>query len=215
MRIFLVEDDIDLNYQITKILEGIGFHVASFTNGVDAISSISGRYDVYFIDLNLPDMHGLEVVQNIREAKIDAPVFIISGDNTINSIEKAYAIGCQDYIKKPFDVKELVIKINQIFNQNSHMVTVSKKCEYDLIKEILYFKNEMVHLTLKEKALFHVLAKNIGQTVSNEHIEAYVWGMNMENGYVRQLVNKLRKKVPCDIIKNHTANGYRLEKIKK
>ncbi len=214
MRIFLVEDDVDLNYQITKTLTTIGFNVASFTNGVDAISSISNRYDIYFIDLNLPDMNGLEVVQSIKSLKINAPIFIISGDSTIDSIEKAYEIGCQDYIKKPFDIKELVIKVNQIFNHNSHIVQVARKCEYDLIKETLYVKNEELHLTIKEKALFHILVKNIGQTVSNEYIEAYVWGMDVEYGYVRQLVNKLRKKLPCDIIKNHTANGYRIEKYK-
>lgn len=215
MRIFLVEDDKELNKVVSQTLQSLGFDVTSYTNGNVALSELSNAYDIYFIDLHLPSVDGMELIQEIKKLNIDAPIFVISGDNSINSIEKAYEIGCQDYIKKPFDVKELVIKINKAFHNTSHIVQISKNVEYNLFTEELFLKGQPLLLTKKEKDLFHILAKNIGSSVSNERIESYVWGTSMEQGYVRQLVSKLRKKLPKNLIKNHTASGYYIDHYKK
>lgn len=215
MRIFLVEDDKELNKVITNTLISLGFDVTSYCDGNVAINELSGAYDIFFIDLHLPNIDGLHLIQEIKKQNIDAPIFVISGDSSINSIEKAYEIGCQDYIKKPFDVKELVIKINKAFHNTSHIIQLSKNHEYNLFTEELFAKGQPVLLTKKEKDLLHILVKNIGSSVSNERIESYVWGTSMENGYVRQLVSKLRKKLPKNLIKNHTASGYYIDHYKK
>ncbi len=215
MRIFLVEDDKELNHAITSALQNLGFEVNSYLDSELAMNELSNTYDIYFIDLHLPKVDGLTIIQEIKKFNIEAPIFIISGDNSIDSIEKAYEIGCQDYIKKPFDVKELLIKISKVFNKTNHIVQVAKNVEYNLFTEELFIKGQPLLLTKKEKDLFHILAKNIGTSVSNERIESYVWGTSMENGYVRQLVSKLRKKLPKNLIKNHTSSGYYIDTYKK
>ncbi len=212
MNIFLVEDDSILNEIITGNLKALGYKVTTFTDGQDAFDNIEGDFDSYLIDINLPKINGLELVKQIKSFNIDAKVFIISGDINIETILSAYDLGCDDYIKKPFDVREIVAKINYSLIQTSRVITLSKYCIYDPKNTLLLFKDNIVRLTNKETLLLDILIKNIGQTVKNEQIENYVWDEIVGNGYVRQLISKLRKSLPCDIITNHVANGYKIEK---
>ena len=190
----------------------MGYKVSTFTDGQEAFDNISRDFDVYLIDINLPKINGLELVKQIKELNLDANIFIISGDVNIETIVKAYDLGCDDYIKKPFDVREMVAKINHLTLKSSQLIKLIKHCIYDPITKSLFHKDTVVKLTKKETLLLDILIKNIGQTVRNEIIEDYVWGETVGNGYVRQLISKLRKSLPCKLITNHAANGYKIEK---
>jgi len=214
MQIFVVEDNKDLNDTIVAILELKGHKCLTFTDGQNALDNISKIFDIYLIDITLPNINGLVLVEKIKESYPDTPCFIISGDNNIETIAKAYDIGVDDYIKKPFDVRELLIKIEKVADKNKNIVQLTEECFYDLYKKSLVYKNVELSLTSKENILLYLFVKNINYTVSKEAIEFYVWGENIGNGYVRQLVNKLRKVLPCDIIKNHVGKGYRIEEYR-
>lgn len=214
MKVFLVEDDQILNEAVSSALEGIGFEVDSFFDGQSAFDNISNKYQVFLIDVNLPYINGLELVKRIKKYNTDAKVFILSADLNIDTIMTAYDIGCDDYLKKPFDIRELLAKIDIVKKEDGQKIKLYKNCEYDLEKQIFFYNSKDLKLTKKENLLLHILVSNIGKTVENDKIERYVWEEDMGSGYVRQLVAKLRKKLPYDIIQNHAGNGYRIEKYK-
>ncbi len=212
MNIFIVEDDYKLNKILTINLKALGYNVSTFTDGQEAFENINMYDNVYLIDINLPSINGLELIKQIKILNKYAKIFIISGDTNINTILNAYNLGCDDYIKKPFDIREIIVKINHALLKSSRTIQLSASCNYNPISEVVNYKNNELRLTKKETLLLIILVKNVGYTVSNEKIENYVWGETVGNGYTRQLISKLRKTLPCKIIKNHTANGYRIDK---
>ena len=210
MKIFLVEDDIELNEAIKTTFEALGYQVTTFCDGKDAFDNIDGSYDLYMIDINLPHINGIELVKQIKRMYSDANVFIVSADVNIETIIKAYDMGCTDYIKKPFDIREIIAKIKNTLNIMPHKIKINGCGEYNKDERIFTIANQEIKLTKKEALLLEVLLKNVNKTVSNEKIESYVWGESLKSNHVRQLVSKLRKKIPCEFIENHTSNGYRI-----
>eukprot|EP01156_Anaeramoeba_ignava_P013875 Anaeramoba_ignava/a607699_252.p6 GENE.a607699_252~~a607699_252.p6 ORF type:complete len:216 (-),score=-3.69 a607699_252:5121-5768(-) len=215
MRIFLVEDNEELNGFMTETLQNIGYNVVSCKDGANAFKLVEDIFDLYIIDINLPNINGLELVKKIKSLKENLKIFIISGDDNIDTILKAYDLGCDDYIKKPFDLREIVAKINLIFKEKlTDQVKLTDECYYNMKKRVIHHKDKNTTLTKKEAALLNVLVQNIGKSVSNKDIELAVWGQNFENSHVRQLVSKLKKVLPCkDIIQNHSSLGYRIDSV--
>ena len=212
MNIFLVEDDQTLNKIIADNLVALGYKVSTFSDGQKAFENINNTFDIYLIDVNIPNINGLELIRQIKLLNMNSKIFIISGDTNIETIVKAYDLGCDDYIKKPFDIREIAAKINHTLSQSSQIIRLCDECTYDPTTSHIYHNNKEILLTNKETLLLDILIKNIGKTVSNEEIEPYVWGEIVGNGYIRQLISKLRKSLPCHIILNHASNGYRVEK---
>jgi DNA-binding response OmpR family regulator len=211
MKIFLVEDDQNLNKAIELTFSNIGFEVTSFDDGREAFENISKGYDLFIVDINLPNVNGIELVKKIKTMNKDANVFIISAEIDIDIIVKAYDLGAADYIKKPFDIREILAKIEYTLTLPPDNIKF-KNCsgEYKLKEAIFFHRNKEIRLTQKEARLLEILVKNANVAVSNEDIEKYVWDDESKTGHVRQLVAKLRKKLPCSIIENHTLNGYRV-----
>jgi DNA-binding response OmpR family regulator len=210
MKIFLVEDDTLLNEAIATTFSSIGYQVTTFSDGKVAFENINKSYDLFMIDINLPHVNGIELVKQIKKIDKDANIFIMSADLDIKTIVKAYDIGCADYIKKPFDIREIIAKIKHTLKLPIGIVKF-KNCldsAYNTEKKVFIHKGQEIRLTAKELRLLEMLIKNANNTVSNEQIEDHVWGETFKNGHVRQLVAKLRKKISCNIIENHNSTGY-------
>lgn len=210
MRIFIAEDNEELNNFITVTFQKMGYTVVSCKDGANAFKYCNEFFDLYLVDINLPNLNGLELVKKIKQKDDNSKVFIISGDDNIDTIIKAYNIGCSDYIKKPFDLREIIAKINVTFQDKlQEYVKLTDTCYYDKKKKVVYYKEKPINLTKKESALMNILVDNIGKIVSKDDIELAVWGENNSNGHVRQLVAKLKKALPCsDLIQNHSSTGY-------
>lgn len=160
----------------------------------------------------MPNVGGFEISKKIKQISGTSPIIVISAEDNIDVILKAYNLGCQDYIKKPFHVKELLAKVSLIMQSKpSTKVKLSEKCFYDTKSKVLTFNETIIPLTQKETSMLHLLVVNLGMTVPHEDAEKFIWGDHIGNGYVRQLISKLRKKIPCVQIYNHSGNGYRLE----
>ena len=211
MKIFIVEDDKELNNSITSNLEMLGYNVVTFTDGQHAIDNINHSYNFFLIDITIPNVNGLEILKHIKLLNISSKIFIMSADTNIHTILNAYDLGADDYIKKPFDLREVVAKIQNIKHSANKDITICKDCTYNFHSKILFFKNREVLLTNKEKLLLEILLIKVSKIVSNEEIESFVWGEIVGSAHVRQLVSKLRKSLPYDIINNHVGHGYKLE----
>ena len=220
MKILIIEDDIQLNTTITNFLKYKGYKTISVEDGEVAFEYINKNlYDLYIIDINIPKISGLELLKYIRQKDLKTPVVIITASLELENIKTAYKNGCDEYIKKPFYLEELEIKIDKICKVNSdqNVIKISENIFYDMGLEELFIDDKIKRLRKKEKRLLTILLKNLNKTVSTQTLEDYVWENDIKESYhLRQLVNALRKYFGEEerFIFSEAGVGYRLE-IKK
>ncbi|MFY4807915.1 response regulator transcription factor [Aliarcobacter butzleri] len=220
MKIFLLEDDFSLNKIIKISLQNRGFFVDSFSDGYKAVDVIlNSKYDLYILDLNVLGFDGHKILEFIRKDDLTVPIIMISAEIDIENIKKSYTLGCNDYIKKPFDFEELFLRIQYHLShirkdENSDfIVELGYDFSFNLLEQTLFKSNNEIELTSKEKLLLSLLVKNINNTVTNEMIHEYVWdSKEMEAVSMRTIVHKLKKKLKNGMILNLRAIGYKLIK---
>jgi DNA-binding response OmpR family regulator len=208
MKIFLLEDDYLLNKAINQYLSSKGFIVNSFYDGAEAVKAITDDYDLMILDIDIPHLNGITVMEEIRKLYPAKPIIMISATIDIDMISQAYEKGCNDYVKKPFDIRELELKIRTFSKTTSNTIALIDGLEYILNDQRLLQHSREVALTPMERKLFHLLVENKGRTISMELLERGIWGMNGDAVHLRQLVARLRKKLPENTIENRTGSGY-------
>lgn len=217
MKILIIEDDIQLNSTITNFLRYKGCQTTSVEDGEEALEYIDKNfYDLYIIDINIPKVSGLEVLKYIRQKDLITPVIIITASLELENLKTAYKNGCDEYIKKPFYLEELEIKIDKICvgNYKNEIINISDNISYDTSLEELVINGEIKRLRKKEKRLLTILLQNINKTVPTQTLENYIWENEIKETYpLRQLVNDLRKYFDNDekFIFSEIGVGYRFE----
>jgi len=209
MKILVLEDNEALANVIQKGLSNEGYKVDIFFDGDEALDAISNGYSAFILDINVPSIDGLTILKNIRDYQNSAPVIIISSNHELEKIKDSYEKGCNDYIKKPFFIYELVQKLKNLCQIKEHFIKFDDECKYNIEENILYYKNEKVILTKKEILFLELFSKNIKRVVSYHELEEYVWEgaiTNLDN--IRALVKRVRKKLPEDSIKIVSGVGY-------
>jgi len=220
MTVLLLEDDTQLNTTITNFLTFNDYEVTSLTDGEKALFQIDDKkFDLYIIDINVPNINGLELVKYIRQKDLTTPIIIITASLELENFKIAFNSGCNEYIKKPFYLEELEIRINNLFEKkdDNSLIQISNNITYNLEYEELEIDKEVIKLRKKERRLLTILLQNINKTVSTEVIENYVWENEIKEGYpLRQLLSDLRKKFNSgeNFIFADVGVGYRFE-IKK
>lgn len=220
MKIFLLEDDFALNKIIKISLQNRGFFVDSFSDGYKAVDVIlNSKYDLYILDLNVLGFDGHKILEFIRKDDLTVPIIMISAEIDIENIKKSYTLGCNDYIKKPFDFEELFLRIQYHLSHikkdenNDFIVELGYDFSFNLLEQTLFKSSFEIELTSKEKLLLSLLVKNINNTVTNEMIHEYVWdNKEMEAVSMRTIVHKLKKKLKNGMILNLRGVGYKLIK---
>jgi len=213
MKIMLLEDDVALNGTICEVLKTIErCDVDTYYDGESAAKSLNNIYDLYIIDLNVPNLNGIDFLKLLKAHDINTPALIISADTDIQTITQAYNIGCNDFLKKPFYVEELLFKVKQ-YVKDFHTVDLGDGLRYDLYKRVLNQGDKELHMTKKEKDLLHLLILNQGEIVSNDMIQSFVYNNEyVSNDSQRALIKRVRKIIGKDKIVNITSQGYKIEK---
>jgi DNA-binding response OmpR family regulator len=206
MKLMLIEDEYLLNKTIKTYLTSKDFEVDSYLNGLEALDNISDGFDLFIIDIDIPKITGIEILEHIRKIYPDIPVVIISATIDMEMITKAYTKGCNDYLKKPFDIKELELKINAFTRNISSEISLADKLTYNKNTQTIKYNDEIITLTTYENKFLTILIENRQKTVKHEYIESAIWGT--QTPHLRQLVNRLRNKIPIDIIQNRIGEGY-------
>ena len=204
----LVEDEYLLNKTIRTYLQSRGFEVDGFLDGVEAVDAVTRGYDLYILDIDIPHINGIGILEHIRKLYPTIPVIMISATINMEMITKAYTKGCSDYLKKPFDIKELELKIRAFTREVYEKVVLTPHLYYEKERQQLCFKEEAIQLTPHENSFLLLLIENRGRLVSKAQAELVIWGIEHENPPLRQLVNRLRKKIPEDLIQNRIGEGY-------
>jgi len=198
MKILLLEDDSALNRAIKKVLElDKNNRVEPFFDGQMVLNALDQRYDLYVMDVNVPNINGLDLLRMIHEKNNLAKVIIISSNADLHTLQEAYTLGCVDYIKKPFHLDELRIKIDKLKIPRKHLASTIK------------LKNSTDTLTKKERDLLNLLLENQETVVTYSLIEEHVYkDHTMSMDALRALVRRLRSKLADDVIKNVLDEGY-------
>ena len=210
MKILLLEDNKRLSNLIIEALEEKNYKVDWFEDGKIALESIYNGYDCFILDINVPGLDGLTLLKELRDMNKTTPAIIISANVELETIKDAYIKGCDEYIKKPFYIYELELKLDKLCKRKDESLKLPNDFIYDIEKEKLFDeKNEEVKLAKKEILLFNLFAKNLEKVISFEQIEQYVWeGDLTTNENIRALVKRLRKKLPIDTIISQGGMGY-------
>lgn len=213
MKILLLEDNKRLNETIVKRLDAKGFEVDSFEDGQEAYNAIDNGYTCFILDINVPSLDGTELLKKIREYNIDTPVIIISSTVELDVIKSAYGYGCNDYLKKPFFIDELEIKIEKLCHFDKDVIEITKDYRFHFKDSLLEVNGESEHLSRKERLLLNLLLAQRGKVVSFDTIQAIVWEGNFASiDSIRSLVRRVRKKIPIDCIETAVDVGYLFKK---
>ena len=216
MKILLLEDEMMLNNAISEYLKGIGHMVESFCDGQEVLDAINNNsFDLLILDINVPTKDGFEILTELNNKKVYIPTIFISALIDIEDISKAYNLGCREYIKKPFHLGELGIKINQILKEqnNTSHIKFSENYSYSKDKQTLYFNGEPQSLTKKQLEIIHILALNINMIVDFERFREDIWdGEDIDNPTIRAEISRLKKALKEDFIKNIRGLGYKIDR---
>lgn len=217
MNILLLEDEVMLQSAIAEYLQMHNHRVETFVDGAEALAAImKGGYDLLILDINVPSVDGLSLLARLNAAKIAVPAIFTSAETDIEDISRAYELGCFDYLKKPFHLKELLLHIDRVIRtvppeQRKH-IRLSKRYSYDMMNETLLFDGEPQTLTRRQHQIIDLLARNMKRVVDFEMFRTYVWDEAIiDNATIRAEVNRLKKSLKEDFIQNVRAMGYMID----
>jgi DNA-binding response OmpR family regulator len=217
MKILLVEDDIMLNEMITEYITSTGHAIKNAKTGLEALDILEKeKFDLLVLDINLPDIDGFTILEKMHEQKRMIPTIYISALIDIEEISRAFDLGCFDYLKKPFHLKELTLRINKILKTRivpqSHK-RLSKNYSFDSENMTLLFNNEPHILPRRQLQIIELLALNRSLVVQYDMFRTYVWNDDyIDNATIRAEVNRVKTVLKEDFIKNIRGSGYMIER---
>jgi len=207
-KILLLEDDILLAQTLKELLASEGYDVTLVASANSAIDeSYENSFDLYVFDINVPDMNGLELLKSLRDAEDKTQAIFISALVDLESISKAFEIGAQDYLKKPFFPQELLIRINaKLASKNSNITYNS--LEYNPKSKLLKKDGHVLALGETQEKLFDIFIQNIGQVLDRDFLMECLEKPSPTG--LRVAITKLKQTTGLDI-KNLRGIGYIIE----
>lgn len=223
MNVLLVEDEPRVADFIDRGLraENHGVTVAP-TGGEGVDLAKTGEFDVIVLDLMLPDMHGYDVCQRLRQEGHHTPILMLTAMDALDDKIKGIKIGADDYLTKPFDFDELLVRIEALVRRAQHFApnsNVLRVADLELDRELLEVKRggEPIKLTAKELAILELLMSAPGRVFSRTRILNQVWGYsedpltNVVDVYIARLRRKIDTKAREPLIETVRGHGYRLK----
>jgi len=207
-RILLLEDDAILSQTLLSILRGEGYDVYSAKDGIEAFDlTYAHPFDLYLFDVNVPVSSGFEVLRELRKSGDNTTAFFITALNDIGSIAQGFEIGANDYIKKPFDLDEFLIRVRAALKPKEMVIQLGEVL-YNLATKHLSVAGVEYDLSPVERAIFEVLVIARGRSVEKERLFEVM--EKASDAGLRVHINRLKQKLGITIT-NIRSVGYRLE----
>lgn len=223
MKVLLLEDEFMLARSIRTYLLARGHLVDHYDNGQEVLDLINTQsHDFYILDINTPLVDGLECLKAINAKYPDTPKIIISAYHDVEYISDAFSSGCSDYLKKPFNLKELDIRITHLTSKIQHntkqvfdpIIHLSKHYTFNKENNFLFYDGVIQKFTKRELSLITMFVSNLGQIMTDESIRSFVWdGEEAEPSTIRSLVNRVRSKLKEELIENIRGFGYTMKRL--
>lgn len=218
MKILLLEDDIILNELVEEFLTSLKHEVICQYDGMEALDVIDEDiFDLLLLDVGTPTLSGFELLSELRDRKVKTPAIFITSLSDIKSLETAFNIGCDDYIKKPFDLKELEIRINHLKNVKQigiqEIIEINSKYKYDFKNFTIIENEKKTVLSQKESKIFEYFIKNKNRIISFDELINNIWKYDAtpSNATIRTYIKNLRKTLDEQIIVTVKGLGYKFE----
>lgn len=218
MRLLLIEDDRMIANALLKGFERQALSADWVTDGTAALDAVKlTQYDVVLLDLGLPKLDGMQVLDDIRRRGQGVPVLILTARDDLASRISGLDLGADDYVLKPFDFDELMARIRAIVRRKAgHTQSLIQAGEVmlDLATQTVTFRNVADTLSAREFALLRALAERPGIILSRSQIEEriYGWGEEIESNAIEVLIHYIRKRFHKDIIRNVRGAGWLIPK---
>ncbi|MGI8962512.1 MAG: response regulator [Bryobacteraceae bacterium] len=220
MRVLVVEDEKRIADFLLRGLQSAGYAVDVADKGADAIDRVhSTEYDLVVLDLGLPDLDGLQVLEKIKNRKTIPPVLILSARDSVDDRVKGLEQGADDYLVKPFAFVELLARARVLLRRGQPTPEKLQVGELtlDCIRRKVTRSNENIELAPKEFSILEYMMRNRGRPLSRTMIVEHVWDMdydgltNIVDVYIRHLRSKIDDKFPAKMIHTVRGIGYMLD----
>ena len=213
-KILLLEDDMLFGETLVDLLQEEGFEVLHYPNGQAALdATFQSRFDLYLLDINVPLINGVTLLEELRHAEDDTPTIFLTSHKDREMLEQGFKSGADDYITKPFDNSELLLRIQALLRRSKKELTssVGALTHDEKLKRILY-ENQELELSKKEYELLLVLMQYANKSVPKELILNELWSSSEggSEGAIRVYINRLKQLLPQMKIENIRGIGYRL-----
>lgn len=216
-RILLLEDDTNLSETLCEFLESKNYLVTAVYDGEEAENTIyEHQFDVLLLDVNVPSLSGFELLKKIRQASNMTPAIFLTSLNALEDLEHGYESGCDDYLRKPFALKELLFRIETIlkrefFHAPKARLAIAEQIEYDTLTNTLFVENKAVLLQNKEAKLLKLFLQKKNEIISHEMIMSHLWEYDEEGSddTLRTYIKNLRKIIGKETIVSIKKLGYK------
>ena len=219
MKILLLEDDIALSDIMSEYLEDNGYELDLVYDGEEALeSAYESQYDLYIFDVNVPAIKGFDLLKTLRENGDTTPTIFVTSLNDIEDVSKGFESGADDYLKKPFELAELLLRVKNIqkrsfTQQRSTLIHIDENITFDIGTELLYTGEESVSLPQKELKLLKHFLKHPNEIITFDSLNEVLWDYDEtpSSESLRAHIKNLRKHLTKDMIQNLRGLGYRFE----
>jgi len=223
MRILIIEDEENLARSLKKILQTEGYAVDIALTGDDGYETAFGEeYDLIILDLGLPGMDGLKIIEELRKEKNTTPVIMLTARDTLEDKVKGLRLGADDYLVKPFEFEELLARIQALLRRPKSVINdklIVGNLILDSQSKTVKRKNQTINLTAKEFSLLEYLMRHKGQVLSKQQLIDHVWDADLDlfsntvDVYIGYLRAKIDKPFPKEksLIKTIKGMGYKIE----
>lgn len=220
-KILFVEDEADLALIVADTLRNQGYEVLTAVDGADGLEKFRNyRADIVVADVMMPKMDGFSLAKEIRRLAPSVPILFLTAKSTIDDVEEGFEAGASDYLRKPFELRELIVRIKSLLRRfhsdRSNDVTFRIGAySFNISTQMLSFDDNEVELSYFEARILEHLATNIGKTVDASQLMIAVWqrdepsNRNSLHGYIHKLRRALRHDPSISII-NQRGFGYML-----
>lgn len=212
MHVSIMEDDLFIAEQMAIYFEAKGAKVERFKDGDELLKSENlSSFDIFLLDVDTPHVNGWEALSYIRDIGIKTPAIFVTAKSHIGDVKQGYACGCSDYVRKPFDIEELELRMQALLPLETRNIFFSDTLSYDMDTHLLDCDGENIPLGQTEQRLLELLVRNQGQVVTVEDMREWVWqGKDVSEATIRSFMRMVREKVGAECITNHRGVGYQL-----
>ena len=220
MRLLVVEDEKRIADFLSRGLQGAGYAVDIASTGSHAVECVqSTDYDLVILDLMLPDMDGMQVLERIRSRQVGPPVLILSARSALDDRVKGLEQGADDYLVKPFAFVELLARVRALLRRGQPAPEKLQVADLslDCIRRKVSRSGEIIELAPKEFGILEYMMRNKGRPLSRTMIVEHVWDMdydgltNIVDVYIRHLRSKIDDRYPQKLIQTVRGIGYMIE----
>jgi len=216
-KLLLLEDDLTLSETIIDYFDEQGFDITPVYDGEDALCEIyENKFDIFLFDVNVPVINGFDLLRDLRKKGDTTPTIFITSLNSMDSLEKGFDSGCDDYIRKPFELKELLLRVQTIIKREfsktkDTIVTIDDNITFDTSSNELLKDGKIVQLNFKEQKLLKFFLQNKDEVLVHDRIYDYLWdyGEQYSDNSLRTYIKNLRKILGKDRIVSLKKLGYR------